>query len=64
MLPKIKVPTLLLNGRYDEAQDFVMQPLFRHIPNVRWYTFADSAHMPHIEETEKYLDLVADFVKH
>lgn len=63
-LPNINVPTQLFNGRYDEAQDFVMAPLFKHIPRVRWYTFADSAHMAHIEETEKYMELVSDFVSY
>ncbi|KAJ8128942.1 hypothetical protein O1611_g4691 [Lasiodiplodia mahajangana] len=29
---KIEVPTLLLNGRYDEATDQCVQPWFTHIP--------------------------------
>ncbi|KZP26593.1 proline-specific peptidase [Athelia psychrophila] len=59
---KIKIPTLLLNGRYDGAQDFTMAPFFRDISKVKWVEFAESAHMPHVEETERYLEVVGDFL--
>jgi L-proline amide hydrolase len=61
-LHKIKASTLLLNGRFDEAQDFVMAPFFKHIAKAKWVTFAQSAHMPHLEETERYLEVVGDFL--
>ncbi|KAI0787534.1 Alpha/Beta hydrolase protein [Fomes fomentarius] len=61
-LHKINVPTLLLNGRYDEAQDIVVRPFFRHIPNVRWYTFAESSHFPHCEERGKFMEVVGEFL--
>lgn len=58
---KIEVPTLLLNGAYDEAADSTVIPFFRAIPRVKWYTFAESSHTPHWEEREKYMKLVSDF---
>jgi len=61
-LHKIDVPTLLINGRYDEAQDLTMLPFFRKVPRVKWFTFAESSHTPHLEEKEKYHSLVADFL--
>ncbi|KAH9945095.1 proline-specific peptidase [Epithele typhae] len=62
-LPNINVPTLVLNGHYDEAQDSVVQPFFQHIPsNVRWFTFANSSHVPHHEERELYMQRVGDFL--
>lgn len=61
-LHKIAVPTLVLNGRYDEATDEVVRPLFEHIPRVRWYTFAESSHMPYWEERERYMKFVSDFL--
>ncbi|KAF8588843.1 proline-specific peptidase [Ramaria rubella] len=61
-LPNITVPTLLINGHYDEAQDEVMEPFFRLIPQCRWVKFAESSHVPMFEEREKYLKVVADFV--
>ena len=59
---KINVPTFLLNGAYDEAADSSVMPLFKLIPKVKWFTFAESSHMPHWEEREKYMKLVADFL--
>ncbi|KAG1805589.1 hypothetical protein EV424DRAFT_1330172, partial [Suillus variegatus] len=47
--------TLLINGRYDEAHDMVVEPLFQHIPKVRWVQSADSAHVPQLEETERFM---------
>ncbi|KAH9945098.1 proline-specific peptidase [Epithele typhae] len=62
-LPKINVPTLVLNGRYDEAQDSVVQPFFQHISSkVWWFTFANSSHMPHYEERELFMQRVGDFL--
>ncbi|KAJ7592774.1 proline iminopeptidase [Mycena floridula] len=59
---RIKVPTLLLNGRYDEAQDIVVEPLFQAIPNVKWFTFPESSHMAHHEETARFMDIVGKFL--
>lgn len=59
---KINVPTLLINGRYDEAQDEVMEPFFRSISKVKWVRFAESSHVPHIEETEEWLKVVSGFL--
>lgn len=61
-LHKITVPTLLLNGRYDEATDWVMKPYFEEIGRVRWYTFAESSHMPHWEERERFMEVVGGFL--
>lgn len=64
-LHKITVPTLLLNGRYDEAQDSVVEPFFKEIQSkVKWYTFSESSHMPQYEERELYMKHVGDFLTH
>ena len=57
-LHKIAVPTLLLNGRYDEAQDRAMIEFFNRIPNVKWVQFAESAHMAQFEERSRYMEVV------
>ncbi|KAL6304458.1 proline-specific peptidase [Sparassis latifolia] len=62
-LHKISVQTLLLNARYDEAQDVCVQPFFKGISKVKWYTFAESGHMPHWDEREHYVEVVAEFLK-
>ncbi|KAJ7873704.1 proline iminopeptidase [Mycena leptocephala] len=59
---KIQVPTLLLNGRYDQARDPVVAPFFREIPHVKWVTFAESSHMLHFEERERYMEVVGSFL--
>ncbi|TWP35224.1 alpha/beta fold hydrolase [Leekyejoonella antrihumi] len=59
---RINVPTLLINGRYDEATTATMQPFDDLIPDVRWEVFEESSHMPHIEEEERYLAVVGDFL--
>ncbi|KAL8993436.1 MAG: hypothetical protein Q9169_006353 [Polycauliona sp. 2 TL-2023] len=61
-LHKIKVPTLLLNGRYDEAQDDVVEPFFQEIEKVKWYRFAESSHTPQLEEREEFMKVVARFL--
>jgi len=62
-LHRIKVPTMLLNGRHDEATDAVVQLYFDAIPRVRWFTFAESSHMPHWEERELFMGRVAAFLR-
>ena len=61
-LHKINVPVLLTNGRYDGATDDVMKKLFVNIPKVKWVTFSESSHTAHIEETERYMQVVGDFL--
>ncbi|HTB08537.1 MAG TPA: hypothetical protein VK704_01900, partial [Acidimicrobiales bacterium] len=58
----IAVPTLLLSGRHDEATPATIQPFFDNVPDVRWEIFEDSSHMPFIEETDRYMDVVDDFL--
>jgi L-proline amide hydrolase len=58
----IDVPTLLISGRYDEATPATVQPFYDGIPDVRWEMFEQSSHMPHVEETERFLATVEDFL--
>jgi len=58
----IVAPTLLLSGRFDEATPATVQPFFDAIPDVRWEIFEASSHMPFIEERERYLSVVEDFL--
>jgi L-proline amide hydrolase len=61
-LDRIRVPTLLISGRYDEATPAVVQPFADRIKDVRWEIFENSSHMPHVEETERCLKVVGDFL--
>jgi L-proline amide hydrolase len=60
---EIVVPTLLVSGAYDEATPATMQPFQDGIDDVRWEIFSDSSHMPHVEEEERFLSVVGDFLR-
>ena len=62
-LSRILAPTLLVSGRHDEATPATVQPFADLIPDVRWTVFPDASHMPHVEEREACMDLVAGFLR-
>ncbi|PCH39111.1 proline-specific peptidase [Wolfiporia cocos MD-104 SS10] len=59
----VRVPTFVINGRNDIAQDFVVAPFFERIKRVKWVTMENSSHTPFWEERERYMQLVNDFLK-
>lgn len=61
-LGEITAPTLVTVGRYDELTPACSDSLLRGIPNAQMVLFENSAHLAHIEEAEKYLPVVADFL--
>ncbi|MBL8798365.1 MAG: proline iminopeptidase-family hydrolase [Planctomycetia bacterium] len=61
-LGEIRVPTLVTSGRYDEATPKVAETVHRGIPGSRWVLFEDSSHSAHLEEPERFLKVVADFL--
>lgn len=58
----VEVPTLLISGRHDEATPETVQPFYDGIPDVRWEVFEESSHMPHIEETARFMATVGGFL--
>lgn len=62
-LGEIQVPTLVLSGRYDEATPLIAETVQRGIPGAEWVLFENSSHMPHVEETERYLQVVTNFLE-
>ncbi len=61
-LHEIKVPTLLLSGRYDEATPVIVETIHRSIAGSEWIIFENSSHMPHVEETDLYLQVLDRFL--
>ncbi|MEA9555305.1 proline iminopeptidase-family hydrolase [Xanthomonas nasturtii] len=61
-LHRIMAPTLVLSGKYDEATPETVEPYARLIPDARWHVFANSSHMPHVEERAACMRLVGDFL--
>ncbi|KAI0886579.1 proline-specific peptidase [Annulohypoxylon maeteangense] len=58
----IEAETLLLNGRYDEVMDFVVEPFFKTINKVKWVTLENSSHTSMWEDRERFMQLVGDFL--
>ncbi|WP_454816941.1 proline iminopeptidase-family hydrolase [Labrys neptuniae] len=61
-LPAVEVPTLILSGRHDEATPATVQPYKDGIKGSRWEIFEHSSHMPHVEEQERCMRVVGDFL--
>jgi L-proline amide hydrolase len=61
-LSAIKVPTLVISGRHDEATPLVVKPFLDEIADVRWALFEDSSHMPHVEERQACMGTVVKFL--
>lgn len=61
-LGEIRVPTLVIGGRYDEATPAITETVHRGIPGSQWVIFENSSHMPHVEETGHYMQILGDFL--
>ncbi len=61
-LGKIDIPTLFTCGRYDEAMPETTAWYQSLLPKSEIAVFEQSAHMPHLEETEHYLQTVRNFL--
>ena len=61
-LKEIKTPTLLVSGQYDEATPAMVKEINGLIPGSKWELFAESSHMPHVEEPAKFKRVVAEFL--
>lgn len=57
-LPKINAPTLVTSGKYDEATPLISGTVYTGIPGARWVTFDNSSHMAHVEEAERYMQVL------
>lgn len=61
-LGEINLPTLVIGGRYDEATPAITEAVHRGIPGSERVIFENSGHFPHIEETERYLQIIEQFL--
>ena len=61
-LHRINVPTLIISGRHDEATPACVQPFKDNIKGATWEIFEQSSHMPHVEEQEKCMKHVGNFL--
>lgn len=61
-LGNIRQDTLLISGKFDEATPKQMQIIVDNIPNISWKLFENSSHCANLEEPEKYISIVSDFL--
>ena len=61
-LGEIDVPTLLVSGRHDEATPALQETLRHGIRGSEWVCFEESSHLPHVEERERYMQVVGDWL--
>jgi L-proline amide hydrolase len=61
-LGDIRVPTLLVSGRHDEATPALQRTLLDGIEGSEWVVFEESSHTPHVEERERYMRVVGDWL--
>lgn len=61
-LPEIQVPALVLGGRYDEATPTITETVHRGIGGSEWVIFENSSYLPHVEETDRYLQVLGQFL--
>jgi L-proline amide hydrolase len=59
----ITVPTLVVTGRHDEATPATVQPFLDLIPDVRWEIFEESSHVPHLEEPDRFREVVGKHLR-
>jgi proline iminopeptidase len=61
-LHELTVPTLFLCGRYDEATPEATAWYHSLVPGSELVIFEHSSHMPHLEEPERYQEVLQDFL--
>ena len=61
-LGEIRLPTLVLVGRHDELTPACAETLHEKIVGSELVVFEESSHMPHVEEEERYLTVVSEFL--
>ena len=61
-LGEIRLPTLVLSGRHDEATPTIAQAVADGIPGARWELLENSSHTCHLEEQERTMQLIGGFL--
>lgn len=62
-LSKIKIPTLITSGTDDLCTPYVAKTMHDKIEGSRWELFEDCGHMPFVQKTGEYIDLLTDWLK-
>lgn len=61
-LPEVRIPTLVTSGRHDEATPLIADTVHRGIRGSEWVIFENSSHMAHVEEADRYMNVLDAFL--
>ncbi len=62
-LSEIHVPTLIISGEYDESTPTINEVLHKGIVGSEWVLLENCSHLSHVEEPERYMQLVQNFLQ-
>ena len=62
-LKNVKVPTLLINGKYDEVTPKTQKRLVKKMKGAEWVCLPYSSHLSWVEEPAAWIHAVSDFMK-
>jgi len=63
-LGEIHAPTLVTSGKYDEATPLIATTIQNGISGASWVLFEQSSHMAHVEETDRYIQVLTVIFKY
>ena len=52
----------MISGEHDEATPTVVRPLVDALPDARWELIKGASHSTHLEQPERFLELVETFL--
>lgn len=61
-LCEIQTPCLITNGQMDLCSPYIAKTMYDKLPNADWELFANSRHMPFVEENEKYIKVLQQWL--
>jgi proline-specific peptidase len=63
-LGSLKAKVLLLSGRHDEMRPDTVACYAAQIPGARHVVFEASAHLPHLEQPDRFVQVLTEFLDH
>ena len=62
-LHEIEEPCLITSGAIDLCSPYIAKTMYDRIPNSKWELFQYSRHMPFVEENEKYIKVLTEWLE-
>ena len=62
-LHRICIPTLVTSGEADECTPYIAKQIVDRIPNCEWELFEGATHCVHLEQPQRYNDVVEEFLE-